>query len=222
MAAKPGPKKKFYQQALSDRQKTNHLLPKRASGFAAPLRNLDRLKTNIKRHPAGSRLQKMRGNIGLKIGPLEIPNRKFGPISPALFYDIDGNIKLLCRDRAVVIGETGYIWTSTSTDGGYTWSELTPTLLPNPDSGIDAADLGDGKIVLVYNHSHTSRFPLNAALSTDGGKTFSPPITLEKHSGEFPAAIMTSDGFVHITYAIAEEPHGQRRIKHVVLDVNNR
>jgi len=153
-----------------------------------------------------------------KVGPLELPNQKFGVIEPALFLDAKGHMRILCRDRAHKIGGVGYIWQAISEDGGNHWSELTRTDLPNPDSAFDVADLGEGRLVLVYNHSHTHRFPLNLALSTDGGDHWSQPLVLDE-IGEFPAAIVTSDGLIHITYAFPSScSPDQRRIKHVVID----
>ena len=66
-------------------------------------------------------------------------------------------------------------------------------------------------------HSHTNRFPLNLAVSLDGGDHWSQPVTLES-IGEFPAAIATADGSIHITYAITSSTSAQRRIKHIVVD----
>ena len=42
------------------------------------------------------------------------------------------------------------------------------TDLPNPNSGIDAVALQDGRIVMVYNHTAKGRSPLNLAVSADG------------------------------------------------------
>lgn len=153
-----------------------------------------------------------------KYGPLEIPGRKFGGIEPVLFFDAENHLRLLCRDRAARMGVEGFIWSATSLDLGKTWTKLRPTLLPNPDSGIDAIDFGNGKIVLFYNHSHKNRYPLALAVSNDGGDSWSMPMILEKNSGEFPDAIISNDGFIHLTYPWAEKEGEQRRIKHVVLD----
>lgn len=159
------------------------------------------------------------GKSWQKYGPIEIPDKKFGAIEPSLFHDQDGHLRLVCRDRSLRIGHPGYIHTATSEDEGKTWSTLVPTSLPNPDSGIDVLDLGHGKILLFYNHSSRERFPLNVALSIDGGTTWKEILTLETLSGEFPSAILTSDGRVHLTYAFTETC--QRRIKHLILDLKD-
>ncbi len=152
-----------------------------------------------------------------KIGPLELPHRKFGVIEPALFYDKERNLRMFCRDRAHRIGEQGYIWEAISTDGGLHWSELKQTQFPNPDSAFDCVDLGEGKIILIYNHSHTDRFPLHISVSFDGGDHWSKSLELDS-VGEFPAAIKTADGMVHVTYATPSSNSTQRRIKHVIFD----
>lgn len=157
------------------------------------------------------------GQTWQKIGPIEHPERKFSVITPALFPDQEGNIKMYCRDRAKKVGETGYIWSSTSQDQGLTWSALEKTSLPNPDSGIDIVDLENGALALLYNHSHTSRECLHIALSQDGGDTWTDPHLLSL-IGEFPSGTLASDGMIHITYAISEPQSVQRRIKHVVVD----
>jgi predicted neuraminidase len=149
-----------------------------------------------------------------KVGPLELAHRKFGVIEPALFYDREGNLRMLCRDRALRIQEKGYIWMAISKDNGLTWSDFKSTQLPNPDSGIEVVDLGAGKILLIYNHSHTDRHPLNWSLSLDGGDTWLPPELLDT-TGEFPSAIQCADGSIHITYARTRGK--QRGIKHTVI-----
>ncbi|MBS0652115.1 MAG: exo-alpha-sialidase [Verrucomicrobia bacterium] len=157
------------------------------------------------------------GRSWSKIGPLQLPGHQFGVIEPTLFFDKGGNLNMLCRNRANRIGGKGWICQATSPDRGLHWSELKQISLPNPDSGIDVADFGNGRIVLVYNHSFTDRFPLNLAISSDGGVNWSSPLTLDD-AGEMPAVIATSDGLVHITYAFASKDEEQRRIKHVIVD----
>ena len=88
------------------------------------------------------------------------------------------------------------------------------TTLPNPNSGIDAVTLRDGRQLLVYNHTNKGRSPLNVALSRDG-HDWQPALVLESGKGEFsyPAVIQTGDGLVHIVYTWKRQ-----RIKHVVVD----
>ena len=157
------------------------------------------------------------GHHWKKVGPLELQERKFGVIEPTFFHDKEGNLRMLCRDRAHRIGEKGFVQMAISKDEGLSWSEFLQTTLPNPDSGVDVADLGNGKIVVVYNHSHTNRFPLNAAVSMDGGDTWSDPFVLDE-KGEFPSAIVASSGLIHVTYAVTPPGHEQRRIKHIVIN----
>ncbi len=160
-------------------------------------------------------------NRWAKFGPIEIPEKRFGCIEPALFWGHHGALKLLCRDRSHKAGSTGWIWAAESLDQGRTWSQLEKTDLPNPDSGIDVCSLGDGKILLFYNNSHTDRYPLSVAFSNDFGNSWTPLFDLEHESGEFPSAALDSQGFVHVTYACIPKGNVQRRIKHVVLDLKN-
>jgi predicted neuraminidase len=89
--------------------------------------------------------------------------------------------------------------------------ERSPSNLPNPNSGIDAVGLQDGRIVLVYNHTERGRTPLNVAVSKDGS-VWNSFLVLENEPGEFsyPAVIQTSDGNIHVTYT-----WNRKRIKHV-------
>ena len=91
---------------------------------------------------------------------------------------------------------------------------FTATTLPNPNSGIDAVALKDGRSLLVYNHTPTGRSPLNIAVSDDG-KTWKAarPWRPSPASIRHPAVIHTSDGLVHISYTWKRQ-----RIKHVVID----
>jgi predicted neuraminidase len=102
-----------------------------------------------------------------------------------------------------------------SKDGGVSWGRMTTTSLPNPSAGIDALRLADGRFLLVYNPSPTSRAKLALAVSGDG-KAWRQVTMLEDESqGEFsyPAMIQSRDGQVHITYTWRRE-----KIKHVAID----
>jgi predicted neuraminidase len=129
-------------------------------------------------------------------------------IQPSILVHPDGRLQAVGRTRAKRIFET---W---STDGGRTWSPVALTSLPNPNAGIDAVTLRDGRHLIVYNHTTEGRSPLNVAVSRDG-KTWTPALALETGAGEYsyPAVIQSADGLVHITYTWKRQ-----RIKHVVLD----
>ena len=119
-----------------------------------------------------------------------------------------GRIQLLARSREDRIVQS---W---SDDAGQSWGRLVATALPNPNSGIDAVMLRDGRALLVYNPTRWRRSPLTVAVSTDG-EQWRDVLTLEDGPGEFsyPAVIQTGDGLVHVTYTWK-----RRRIRHVVLD----
>jgi predicted neuraminidase len=142
-----------------------------------------------------------------KTEPL-VDNLRLSAIQPTILQGAGDSLQILCRSRA------GTIVTSSSKDGGETWTELSPTTLPNPNSGLDAVTLADGRHLLVYNHTQEGRSPLNVAISEDG-KTWQAAFTLENTPGEYsyPAVIQSADGLVHITYTWK-----RLRVKHVVLD----
>lgn len=148
------------------------------------------------------------GKTWSKHGPIVIPGAPYGLIQPTLAELRPNVLRLFARTRQ------GFIYKADSSDGGRTWTAASPTPLPNPNSGIDCVRLKDGRILMVYNHSSHDRSPLNVAVSTDDGETWSPLLQLEKEPGEFsyPAVIQTSNGDVHITYTWKRE-----RIKHVVI-----
>lgn len=106
------------------------------------------------------------------------------------------------------------IWEATSRDGGKTWSEMKLTALPNPNSGIDAVTLADGRHLLIYNHTLIGRTPLNLAISQDG-RDWKAAAVLETDFGEYsyPAIIQTKDGRVHASYTWKRQ-----RVKHVEIE----
>jgi predicted neuraminidase len=149
------------------------------------------------------------------VGPIN-DGITFDAIQPSILFYPGGRMQALCRTREDVVAQA---W---SNDQGRTWSEMTATMLPNPNSGTDAVTLQDGRQLLVYNHTTKEgdepkdRNMLNVALSDDG-ENWTPVMTLENEPIQagysYPAVIQTSDGLVHITYTYARES-----IKYVVLD----
>jgi len=148
-----------------------------------------------------------RGETWSTTGPISEP-RNISAIQPSILVHPGERLQALCRTRQSKIFET---W---SENHGETWGNLTATALPNPNSGIDAVTIRDGRHVLVYNHTTRDRSPLNVALSQDG-RDWQAALVLEKDPGEYsyPAVIQTSDGMVHITYTWK-----RLRVKHVLID----
>jgi predicted neuraminidase len=152
------------------------------------------------------------------IGPVDRGEKNLNAIQPAILLHRDGPLQALCRTNSGIIATT---W---SRDQGKTWSALEPTTLPNPNSGIDAVTLKDGRHLLVYNHSAPPperptkglRYPLDVAISTDGIE-WRRVLTIEAepipNGYAYPAVIQASDGRVHITYT-----WDRKMIKHLVLD----
>jgi predicted neuraminidase len=136
------------------------------------------------------------------------PPWRFVANQPTLLRWPDGRLQALCRTRDHAVTEC---W---SRDGGRRWTRMATTLLPNPNSGIDAVMLQDGRALLAYNHSTSRRTPLNLALSADG-RDWRHVLELEDAPGEYsyPSIIQAPDGRVHVTYT-----WNRTRIRHVELD----
>ena len=131
---------------------------------------------------------------------------RLGAIQPCILAHGD-RLQILARSR------NGRNVTAWSEGAWHRWSPLEASALPNPDSGIDALTLADGRALLVYNPVRRGRTPLGLALSPDG-RSWQPSRLLEDGPGEFsyPAVIEGADGRIHITYTWQ-----RRRICHVAL-----
>ena len=136
-----------------------------------------------------------------------------GVIQPALLIHGKNSYEFLMRSQQDTI------MSMESKDGGANWSTLKKTNLPNPNSGIDAVTLKNGKHLLVYNptlKSGMDRGELIVAISNDG-KKWVPLYNLEKEKGaefSYPAIIQGADGLVHITYTWKRQ-----RIKYVCIRI---
>jgi len=131
-------------------------------------------------------------------------------IQPAILLHPSGKIQILCRSKQ------SQILTSWSEDNGAHWTDLVPSGIPNPNSGIDAVTMNDGRHLLVYNHLSSGRNTLNVAVSDDGF-SWSGAVLLENDVKDkeysYPAVIQSNDNMIHITYT-----WNRKLIKHVVLD----
>ncbi|TWT85163.1 FG-GAP repeat protein [Planctomycetes bacterium CA13] len=149
-----------------------------------------------------------------RMGPIETANQ-YNAIQPTFLRHPGGKLQVLCRTKENVIVS------SVSGDDGDTWSALEAIDLPNPNSGIEAITLRDGRHLLVYNHLGSGktgwgrRGLLNLAISDDGFTWRKVAVLENERNAEFsyPAIIQTEDGFVHVTYTWKRQ-----RVKHVVID----
>ena len=105
------------------------------------------------------------------------------------------------------------IYSSDSTDDGFTWSHPVRSVLPNNNSGIQACMLASGAILMVFNNLGfelgVARVPLTAALSLDEGATWPHMRDLEPDvpgidpfsvEYSYPSVLQTKDGSIHISY----------------------
>lgn len=144
-------------------------------------------------------------------GPITVPGENYGIIQPTVFEASDGSLRLLTRATQRI----GQVCASSSNDGGLTWTGATRTDLPNPNSGIDAVRLIDGRVILCHNPTHMGRTPLVLSVSSDDGVTWKSGPGLEMAAGEYsyPAIIQAAGGDIHVTYTWKRS-----RIKHWTLD----
>jgi predicted neuraminidase len=98
------------------------------------------------------------------------------------------------------------------------WSAPVALDLPNPDSGLAALRLMDGRVLLIFNDSITGRENLRLAVSMDEGGTWRRVVTLDQVSErgvDYPFVIQTQDGLVHVVYSWK-----MAVTKHVVFNTN--
>jgi predicted neuraminidase len=103
-----------------------------------------------------------------------------------------------------------------SEDAGQTWSPPRPAGLPNPDSGLDAIQLRDGRLLLAFNDSASGRENLRLALSADQGQSWTRVATVEEEPGgdfAYPFLMQSRAGDVHLVYAWQ-----RKAIKHAVFN----
>lgn len=145
----------------------------------------------------------------------DVSTRNIDAIQPSLLRTRDGTLEALGRTRQ------GKLFWSQSSDGGRHWSPLRLLDVDNPNSGVDAVSLADGRHVLVYNPTPPGpqwwdgRETLAVAISADG-LHWKRVLTLEDQPGQeysYPAIIQSRDGLVHVLYTWQ-----RTHMRHVVID----
>lgn len=157
------------------------------------------------------------GKTWQMIGPIN-DGKTTNAIQPSILIYPNGKLQMLARskDRAIM-----QAW---SDDNGKTWTDLTPTDLPNNNSGTDAVTLKDGRQLLIYNHvlppadakgGKGARTPLNLAYSKDGKTWYAAAILEDSPISQYsyPSIIQSKDGMVHVVYTWR-----RKKIKYVKID----
>ena len=126
----------------------------------------------------------------------------------------------LDEKRAIVllrnVTDTRKIFLSRTNDGGLTWTPPEATELPNPDSGICALGLSDGRILLAFNDSPENRTPLSLATSSDEGRTWKRVAVLESEAEatfSYPYLMRSSDGLIRLAYTCTWGPKKRKEIR---------
>lgn len=138
-----------------------------------------------------------------RIGPIPAPANPsaagtYGIIQPSVVRLRDGHLRLYARSTLQI----AKICVADSSDLGLHWTPVHTIDLPNPNSGIDAVGLKDGRVVLIFNNTTQDRSPLNLAVSTDG-EHFRVFQTLESEAGgefSYPSMIQAENGDLYATY----------------------
>lgn len=139
--------------------------------------------------------------------PVDLAHAQLQPCVAPL---ADGRLLAVFRN-----GGRGWLWVSTSADGGRDWSTPADSGLPNPGSPAALARLASGNLVLVFNDSDTVRRPLAMTISADEGRMWHPSRVLVDGPGEYayPSLVQTPDGLLHVVYS-----HERARIEHIALN----
>jgi len=109
----------------------------------------------------------------------------------------DGSFWMLLRTK-YGIGE------ATSTDGGKTWSDVTPSALAHPSARFFIHRLNSGRLLLVKHgriKERIGRSHLTAYLSDDEGKTWPHSLMLDERTGvSYPDGVQDEDGRIFVIY----------------------
>jgi len=140
--------------------------------------------------------------------PKTSPHSTGGVDEAATVVLADGRLMTLMRTAATKLFQA---W---SDDGGLTWDTPRPSDLTAHNSPAALWKLDNSSDVLVtWDNSSTGRTPLCAALSGDGGKTWSEPkVIVDTHGPQqvsYPSAVQAKDGTIVVVWQQQLPQHGR-------------
>lgn len=132
-------------------------------------------------------------------------------LQPAVVQLADASLFALMRNGS----NSGQMLDARADACANNWTVQTRQDLPNPNSGIELIRLDNGDLVAIYNDSRTDRTPLVAALSSDGGHTWTRPRPIAEGLPQvsYPSAIQDSSGTIHVVFSYHLE-----RIEHAAFN----
>jgi hypothetical protein len=141
---------------------------------------------------------------------VDLPKR--GAMEPEVLELNDGRVLMIVRTQ---IGE---IYASVSSDRGQNWSPAKPWGIRSPESPATLRRIpATGDLLLVWNPVYDAgadhggkRTPLVAAISSNEGKTWSTPRTLEDHKNQQYAytSLAFVENHVLLSYYVADDSTG--------------
>ncbi len=120
-------------------------------------------------------------------------------IQPTVIEREDGTLFALSRNTTNVHGQG---FEMISPDLGRTWTKGVKSAVPNPGDGMEMVRLASGRIALAFSNSLQHRYPTAAALSDDGGRSWSAVANLDP-----PCEV--GDSCSHGYNSIAQDPTDQ-------------
>jgi hypothetical protein len=144
-----------------------------------------------------------------KLFDFTVPETR-GAMEPWITELDDGELYCIMRNKS------GYLYHMRSFDFGRTWDGPEKSIVPSVESMPKIIRLQTGRLLLVWNNQSSSeqrpRYPLVAALSDDGGRTWHDPVILSDEIGQNQLSnhdvIQLPDGriLVCLSHYIAQRP----------------
>lgn len=156
------------------------------------------IKSGVLRSADGGKTWTAGGDLYADI-PKTSPHAVFGLDEPATVVLADGRLMTLLRTSGTKLFQA---W---SRDGGVTWDTPRASALTAHNSPAALWKLdGSPDILVAWDNSATMRTPLAAALSTDGGVTWSRPrVLVDTHGAQqvsYPSAVQAKDGTMIVVW----------------------
>lgn len=163
---------------------------------------------------------KDRGKTWTKIGPILRKDGRGETTEPSLVQTSDKVVHVFLRNRQKA-EEARFVLLAQFDPEQKALSIAKPTNVPNPDSGVDAVALPDGRLLMAANPCSKGKSPLSLLLSTDNGQSWKTLFNLQEGTGDFtqPALLLANDGKLHVIYSFWSKETEEKNIKHLIIDV---